>query len=38
MSSEQLLIEWLKDERRCSKLLGAEDSSTSTSNLEETMG
>jgi len=29
MSSEQLLIEWLKDERRCSKLLGAEDSSTS---------
>ena len=27
MSSEQLLVEWLKDERRCSHLLGAEDSS-----------
>jgi len=27
MSSEQLLVEWLKDEHRCSHLLGAEDSS-----------
>ena len=29
MSSEQLLIEWLKDERCCSKLFGVEGSSTS---------
>jgi len=26
MSSELLLVDWLKDERRCSHLLGAEDS------------
>ena len=28
-NSEELLIIWLKDERRCSKLLGAKDSSSS---------